>query len=190
MRDFMKLVRTLHIYVSMFGLIILLFFSLTGFTLNHADWFVPEVARQTPLKGSIDAKLLAEPDKLAVVELLRRDFGVTGFVDSFEVDDEQCHIDFKRPGSFAHVDIDRLTGEVDGELSSRGAMAVINDLHMGRDSGGSWSLVIDITAWLMTFVSISGMMLLLQLPKRRAIGLVAMIIGLAASVAVYVWLVP
>ena len=109
---------------------------------------------------------------------------------TFEIEEEACRIDFKRPGAYAQVAVDRATGAVTGEATSSGAMAVINDLHMGRDSGGSWSLLIDVTAWLMTFVSISGMALLLALPKRRRLGLAAMAVGLAACIAVYVWLVP
>jgi hypothetical protein len=190
MRDFMKLVRTLHIYVSMFGLLVLLFFSITGFTLNHADWFGADEPRNSPLAGRMDVKLLAEPDKLAVVEALRRDLRLSGSVDSFDIDDDQCQIDFKRPGSHAHVAVDRATGTITGEATSFGAMALLNDLHMGRDSGASWSLLIDASAWLMTFVSLSGMALLLQLPKRRRLGLIAMAVGLAASVVVYVCLVP
>src|SRR3954468_1125799 len=31
--------RWLHIYLSMFGLAVVLFFSVTGLTLNHPDWF-------------------------------------------------------------------------------------------------------------------------------------------------------
>lgn len=186
----MKHVRTLHIYVSMFGLIILLFFSVTGFTLNHAEWFASAEPRMVEVAGQVDVKLLAEPDKLAVVETLRRDLHLTGGVDSFETEEEQCRIEFKRPGSHSHVNINRITGAVTGDVTSFGAMAVINDLHMGRDSGAGWSLLIDITAWLMVFVSLSGMVLLLSIRKRRNTGLIAMVVGLLVCVAVYVWLVP
>ena len=31
--------RWLHIYLSMFSLAVVLFFSVTGITLNHPDWF-------------------------------------------------------------------------------------------------------------------------------------------------------
>ena len=186
----MKHVRTLHIYVSMFGLIILLFFSVTGFTLNHAEWFASDEPRVVEVAGQVEVSLLAEPDKFAVVEALRRNLHLTGGVDSFEIEEEQCHIEFKRPGSHAHVNVNRMTGIVTAEVTSFGAMAVINDLHMGRDSGAGWSLLIDISAWLMVFVSLSGIVLLLSLRKRRKAGLIAMVVGLLVSFAVYVWLVP
>ena len=34
-----RLVRLLHVYISMFMLVIMLFFTVTGITLNHPDWF-------------------------------------------------------------------------------------------------------------------------------------------------------
>ena len=39
--------RWLHIYTSMFGLAAILFFSVTGLTLNHPDWFFTERVTQS-----------------------------------------------------------------------------------------------------------------------------------------------
>ncbi len=190
MRDFMKLLRTLHIYVSMFGLLILFFFALTGFTLNHAEWFGLDQPISRLLTGRVEPQLLKEPDKLAVVEEIRRQFHVAGLVSDFLVSDETCSIEFRRPGGSAQATIDRQTGDISVTLDSYGPLAVLNDLHMGRDSGEGWSLLIDITAWLMVFVSVTGMALLFTLPKRRTIGLWAMVIGGAICVAAYFLFVP
>ncbi len=35
----LSVARTLHIYVSMALLLLMLFFAFTGITLNHPDWF-------------------------------------------------------------------------------------------------------------------------------------------------------
>ena len=55
---FAKLMRWLHIYLSMFGLAAVLFFSATGITLNHPDWFFGEARRSVQAQGTIDPKLL------------------------------------------------------------------------------------------------------------------------------------
>ena len=47
-----KIVRWLHIYVSMFGLAAVLFFSATGVTLNHPDWFFGEAQRSSQSAGA------------------------------------------------------------------------------------------------------------------------------------------
>src|SRR5205823_5331679 len=51
---FAKLMRWLHIYLSMFGLAMVLFFSATGVTLNHPDWFFGETQRSVQAEGQVD----------------------------------------------------------------------------------------------------------------------------------------
>src|SRR5438105_10380286 len=55
---FAKLFRWLHIYLSMFGLATVLFFSVTGITLNHPDWFFGASERQVQAEGQMDLKWL------------------------------------------------------------------------------------------------------------------------------------
>ena len=71
-----------------------------------------------------------------------------------------------------------------------GFAAVMNDLHKGRDSGHAWSVVIDVSAIFMTFVSISGIMLLCFLQKRRFSGFVASAVGAVLCYGVYLIWVP
>src|ERR1700728_4433197 len=56
---FAKLMRWLHIYLSMFGLAAVLFFSVTGITLNHPDWAFGQVERRREAKGRMDPKWIA-----------------------------------------------------------------------------------------------------------------------------------
>ena len=53
-----------------------------------------------------------------------------------------------------------------------GFLAVINDLHKGRDTGPAWSALIDVSAVLMTLISLTGLVLLFYLKLRRVPGLV------------------
>ncbi|MEX2216087.1 MAG: PepSY-associated TM helix domain-containing protein [Phycisphaeraceae bacterium] len=185
-----KLIRTLHIYVSMFGLIALLFFAVTGITLNHPDWFALDQPVTREVAGKVPTTTLKELDKLAVVEALRSDMHITGAVADFDISDDECVIDFKRPGGYARVIINRQTGNAQATIESYGSVAMINDLHMGRDSGGAWKLLIDITALLMVFVSVTGMLLLFKLPKRQRLGFILGGLGLVACVVVYLLCVP
>ena len=49
--------RWLHIHLSMFGLAVVLFFSVTGLTLNHPDWF-GEPERRVSAQGRMPARWL------------------------------------------------------------------------------------------------------------------------------------
>ena len=48
----------LHMYLSMFGLATVLFFSVTGITLNHPDWFLAGAERRDEAEGRLDPKWL------------------------------------------------------------------------------------------------------------------------------------
>ena len=57
-RGLTALVRWLHIYVSVLGFLALLFFALTGFTLNHAEWLCRGQEQVREMQGSIEPGLL------------------------------------------------------------------------------------------------------------------------------------
>ena len=97
---------------------------------------------------------------------------------------------FKGPGYAADAFIDRETGRYKLTITDHGLIAVINDLHKGRDTGPAWSILIDVSAVVMTLVSLSGLLLLFYLKLRRKPGLVVTIVGLAVVVAAYLTLVP
>src|SRR6218665_1221844 len=69
--------RWLHIYSSMFGLIAILFFSVTGLTLNHPSWTFGRKPKEETQKGTIQKAWLGdaekEPAKLEIVEHLRKE---------------------------------------------------------------------------------------------------------------------
>ena len=72
----------------------------------------------------------------------------------------------------------------------QGVVAVLNDLHKGRDSGKAWSWIVDVSAVLMTVASITGLVLLLASKRRRRSGVIAALIGSIATVLIYVLFVP
>ena len=198
--------RWLHIYLSMFGLFVLLFFSVTGVTLNHPDWFAG-AARTLDLEGKLDAKWVklsepspaestAAPDphasvaRFEIVEFLRKTHAIRGAVADFTADDRECVVVFKGPGHSADVFIDRETGKYRLTETSHGLVAVINDLHKGRDTGASWSIVIDASAILMILASLSGLILLFYIKRRRISGLVTFVVGTTLVVAIIYLLVP
>src|SRR5579863_4245507 len=139
---------------------ILLFFAVTGLTLNHAEFFNDQ-SRTTQVKGKVDLKWVGpEPAKLEIVEHLRNVNGVKSALTDFHVDDSQLTVSFKGPGYTADAFIDRSTGTYDLTIVRSGFVAVMNDLHKGRDTGAVWSSIIDISAGLMTLVSLTGLVLI------------------------------
>lgn len=193
-RQLASAARWLHIYLSMISFAILLFFAVTGLTLNHTEWFGEHVTT-VEHKGKLDVKWVSSPDtnkigKLEIVEFLRNAHGIKGSLGDFRIDDQEISLSFRGPGYTADSFIDRESGEYELTESRMGFVAVINDLHKGRDTGGAWSLVIDISAILMTVVSLTGLVLMVFLKKKRLAGLLIAAIGTLISYLIYVLLVP
>jgi hypothetical protein len=168
---------------------VLLFFAVTGLTLNHADVLS---GKQSTVRysGTVDRKWLAGPEKLEIVEYLRTHHGVKGAMSEFRVDDSQLTVAFRGPGYAADSLIDRATGKYDLTVIRMGAIAVMNDLHKGRDSGTGWSWLIDAAAVLMTLVSLTGFALIFFLPKRLPSGILLAAVGVAICGLVYFVFVP
>lgn len=199
---FAALARWLHIYLSMFSLAVVLFFSVTGLTLNHPDWLFGSAQSTIEAQGRIDPEWLAsedaideadparQVDRLEVVEYLRATHGVRGALAEFRIDDYECLVTFKGPAYSADAFIDRETGNYQLTETYQGWVAVLNDLHKGRDTGAAWSIVIDISAVLLTVISLTGLILLFYLKLRRAPGLAIALGGTVVVVLIVVLLVP
>jgi len=189
--------RWLHLYLSMVSFAIVLFFSVTGITLNHQEWF-SDRQKTTVMHGVAQASMLgnraaqgdaANVDKLGLVEMLRAQ-GIHGAVSDLRVDDSQIEISFKAPGYSADAFIERDTGKYDLTETRNGFVAVINDLHKGRDSGKAWSMFIDVSAVLLTLVSATGLLLIWFIHKRRTTGILLAFAGAVVSVLLYRLFVP
>jgi uncharacterized protein len=205
---FAKLMRWLHIYLSMFGLAAVLFFSVTGLTLNHPDWFPALGERTTEGEGQVRADWLnrggssgsadsggeSDPSgrlaKLEIVEHLRASHAIHGALADFRVDEQECVVSFKGPAYAADAFIDMASGKYRITQTYHGMIALLNDLHKGRDSGPVWSAVIDIAAVLMTVISLTGLILLFYLKLRRVSGVVIAVAGVVAIVVLYRLWVP
>jgi hypothetical protein len=191
--------RFLHLYLSMVSFAVVLFFSVTGLTLNHQDWFSGQ--QQTSVfEGFAAQRMLGKPsnvgndamasiDKLGLVEMLRAR-GIHGAVSDFRIDDTQIDISFKGPGYTADAFIDRDSGKYTLTETRNGFIAIINDLHKGRDSGKAWSLLIDISAVLLVLVSVTGIVLIWFLHKRRIKGFLLLFGGALFCLALYKLFVP
>ena len=187
---FKKWSRLLHIYLSMLGLLAIVFFSITGIMLNHEEWFGFAEPRVSKHEGTLPAALLSGPDKLGIVEKLRKDFGATGALDSFDVRDDEFALVFKSPGRRTEAAITRADGHAEVSIETHGFAGRFVELHRGTEAGPAWRLVIDATAFLLLLSSLTGLLLWLLVPKWRPLGIVALVVCALVCVAVYLVFVP
>ena len=186
--------RWLHIYLSMVSFFILLFFAITGLTLNHTEWFADQQTTRT-IKGDVNTNWVKGKDsntvaKLEIVEFIRKQHAIGGEMSEFTTDEFQCTISFSGPGYSADVFVNREDGSYEISETRSGLFGIINDLHKGRDSGKAWKWLIDISAILMTIVSLSGLVMLFFLKKKRVAGLLLILVGTVICLLVYMIWVP
>ena len=186
--------RWLHLYLSMVCFVVVLFFAVTGLTLNHTEWFDGKQVEKK-YEGKLPVAWVNNADtskvqKLDIVEFLRSRYGVKGYVSDFLIEDEQISVSFKGPGYSADAFVKRTDGSLQLSELRMGVFAVLNDLHKGRDSGKGWGWLIDVSAVLLTLVSLTGLLMLLFLKKRRLNGLIVTVVGGIICYLIYLLYVP
>jgi len=194
-KEVAKLSRWLHIYLSMVSFAIVLFFSITGLTLNHPSWFGGDKQVIVKNKGVLNVKWVNNADtnkiaKLEIVEFLRKTYQVKGAVSEVRIDDYEVSVSLKGPAYSCDAFINRETGSYEVSEVKMGIMAIMNDLHKGRDSGKGWAWIIDISAVFLILVSLSGLILLCFIKKKRMAGFITGVIGLLICYLIYVVFVP
>jgi len=146
-------------------LTMMIFFSITGITLNHPEWFEHNQATIIEADFVITAALLPAQAQGQLLSYLYKSNQLNGNRLTIERGDEELFITDKGPGTHLSLTIDLTTGEAFKEATDYGNWALLNDLHKGRNSGSFWSFVIDLSAIMMIFFSVTGF--ILALAQRR-----------------------
>jgi hypothetical protein len=167
----LKTLHQWHWISSAICLMAMLLFSITGFTLNHAAQIEakPEVTR---LHGEVPAPLRAQlaawaeehadsevPLPAALADWANSAFPVDVRGKRAEWSLEDAYIALPRPGGDAWLRIG-VDGAAEYEVTSRGAISWLNDMHKGRNTGPVWSWFIDIFALACVVFCVTGFLIL------------------------------
>ena len=147
----------------------MLLFALTGFTLNHAADIKaePKVVERTAvlppdlLQKTQAARAQGSALPAEVRAWLRTSLDARA-PSSAEVEwsEDEAYVDLPGPGADASLAIDLGSGEARYEKTSRGAVAYLNDLHKGRNTGPAWKLFIDVFVVGCVIFCVTGLVLL------------------------------
>lgn len=162
--------RLIHVYVSMALLTLLLFFSVTGITLNHPEWFSENQADIEEIELTVDLKLINNPPLsleqiTKVVEIVEQELTISLSNAVIESTRDELFFSIKKAGENTAITLDLASGELFFERTDYGLWALLNDLHKGRNTSTFWGWVIDITSVLCIVFAISGF--ILAMPQRR-----------------------
>lgn len=171
--------RTLHQWhwiSSAVCLIGMLLFAVTGITLNHASKIEasPQVLnRQLELPANLLGTLGDRADGNAplprpAARWLDQQLGLSIGGRAAEWSDGEVYLSLPSPGGDAWLSIDRDSGAVEYEATTRGWVSYFNDLHKGRNAGPAWGWFLDVFAGACLVFCITGLFLLhLHARQRR-----------------------
>ncbi|MFC0686245.1 PepSY-associated TM helix domain-containing protein [Novosphingobium clariflavum] len=184
-----KQLHSWHWISAAISLAVMLFFAVTGITLNHAASIPAEpvvTERSARLEPSVLRTLTAKSDDAPlpapVAEAVRNAVGLDAAGKPGEWSDAEVYVALPRPGGDAWVSIDRATGKVSAEVTDRGWISYLNDLHKGRNSGSAWFWFIDLFAVACLLFTITGLFLLQVHARHRRSTWPIVIAGIALPV--------
>ncbi len=168
----------------------LVFFAATGFMLNNEALFDPDGVEDNTVETTLPTEIVRNGRQEKIVSYLRDTCGVTGLLDDFVIDEDVIELTFKRPGGRTDVTISRPGGEMEITTEPGSLTTVLIDLHRGASTGATWGIMIDLTAICLLLACLTGIVLWLATPKRRILGLIALLIGLLGWCGAYLLCVP
>lgn len=165
-----KQLRLWHWVSSAACMAAMLLFSVTGITLNHAAEIptrprVATIERVLPeaLRKDLDAATRGDskgPVPAPLAAWARRELGVALAGREAERSGGELYVSLPRAGGDAWLTADLETGAVRHELTDRGWIAYVNDLHKGRHTGVAWKWFIDGFAVASVIFTLTGLALL------------------------------
>ena len=161
-----------HWISSALALLGMLLFSVTGITLNHASQIEarPTVtARNGILPAALQADLRARvaaheaasaPLPPSLRQWVADALAVRIGDEPADWSDDEVYLSLPRAGGDAWLRIGVGDGKVEYELTQRGWIAWLNDLHKGRHTGAAWRWFIDVFAAACLIFALTGLLIL------------------------------
>jgi uncharacterized protein len=171
-----------HWISSAVALLGLLFFAVTGITLNHAASLESGQQDYASMRKDIPAALVGTLRE-AIREYGEGEAGPTPALrdwidETFAVDTASRTADWKtdeilfsleRPGGDAWLKLDLAGSVAEYHVTNAGWVAYLNDLHKGRHTGSAWAWFIDLIAAACVIFAITGFVILKMHAANRAL---------------------
>jgi hypothetical protein len=168
---------------------VLIFFSITGITLNHAETMASEPQTEVITLVSLPDLPLDENGMIInspeLADYVLSEFGIKLEFSNLIIEEPFVTIEYAGPGLQALVEIDQDLGEVYAETTNYGLVAVLNDLHKGRYTHIVWNALIDISAIILVIFSLAGFVLFLPNKYRFRKVVKYSLVGIVISTAGY-----
>lgn len=155
-----KLLRKIHIYLSLICFSFLFFFCFTAITLNH-----PTLLSKEP---SIQERRIsiAETTPQSYCNVLKLNGIVLSPLQTAQLI-SNSELTIARPGERTDLYIDNHSNSIEIIDTNFGWIATLNELHQNRHTPALWTVISDVIACILMLICISGTWLSLKHKAQR-----------------------
>lgn len=183
----LRWMRDWHGYLSALTFMALILFSATGLALNHPEWFKGFTPRSRTMTIALPPearRTIADSDDpiAQAADIVRARFPVRGAFSSGDHFDQEVLLRFESPRGSTDAAINLASGRAEISIRDAYPIAMINDLHRGKNAGAAWRAAIDLVAALTLTMSILGYGLFLIMRTRIALALILTAAGFGGLV--------
>jgi len=176
----LKTLHEWHWITSAIALIGMLFFSITGITLNNVAVLesAPVITnKQAQLPAALNTQLasmaveMADEDSAslpaAFLDWTRTTLNIDTHLAKQEWSDRDLNLSLQRPGGDAWMSINFSNGAVKFQDTDNGLIAYLNDLHKGHYTSTAWAWLIDGMGVSCLIFALTGFFILFLHAKNR-----------------------
>jgi hypothetical protein len=187
--------RKFHIYIGIFLLTFILFFSFSGLILNHSGWkFTSFWNTRRESQKKIQIVMPAEHDSITLIREFRSQLDITGEISNVKITTEGMNFRVVKPGYIREINVDFRNSACVSKDIRFNWWGKIRNLHTFNGSDKAhpdvrpnwivtvlWRLVMDFTASGLIILCISSWIMWFGVRKKYPAGMLVLALGFAAA---------
>ncbi len=180
-----------HLVSGLFSSLFLLTYGWSAMQMAHPSWF----SLQPGITETLVAVAIEVSDNpRALARALMDDHGLRGGLDQVKETPEGYELRISRPGTEYKITYSRARGEAKVRTLRANFMSMLNSLHhvagfwRGDGLQKTWAGFVGVVSVGLILLALTGIYLWFKLFNERTVGIVLLVISLAYSLTLAVWL--
>jgi hypothetical protein len=188
--------RKFHIYIGLFFLFFILFFSISGLLLNHSRWeFTSFWKERKETKTETNLIIPANLDSASLVQNFKEQLNISGEISNVRLTAENIYFRAGKPGYMREINVDFKSSVCVSKVTAFNLWGKIRNLHTFNGSDKAhpevqpnwlitniWRLVMDLTAIALIFLSFSSWIMWYEVRKSYPAGIVVLVLGISGAI--------
>ena len=188
--------RKFHIYIGLFLVFFILFFSLSGLLLNHSQWkFASFWKERNETKIITPVTIRVNPDSVVFLHDFMKQLNISGEISNVSLTPDSINFRVMKPGTIQDIHVDFKSSMSYQKTIGFNWWGKLRILHTFNGSDKlnpgaqpnwlathMWRLSMDTIALGLIFLCLGGWIMWYKIRKDYSIGLIVLILGIAGAV--------